>query len=273
MTRSRRSRRAFLAGSGAVALAAVAGCTGPLTTASETRTLSALDGATPVAVDTHNGDVTVTGEDRADGHLSLTKRTRRNVDLDRVTVAVTTRDGVATLEPDVPDDVPRGAVSLDVDLAVPRGTPVERVETVNGDVRVTDVGGDLSVATRNGEVTVADLDGTVAVRTTNGDVEVERVAAIGAIHTVNGDVDAAVSSMPGDTRIETTNGGVTLALADGLDARVDVALVNGEVTTGDLALGAASPGRTRVAGALGSGGPTLTVRTVNGDVTLGRQSG
>ena len=264
-------RRTYLATALAgVALPALAGCIGDLETAVDSRTLDEVGPESTLTVQNRNGDVTVEGEERADGHLEVTKRTRWGIDLDRVGVSVEASDGSVTIAPDVPSDIDRGRVSIDVDLRVPRTVAVETVSTRNGFVDVAHVGGDPTVDTVNGDVDVRDLDGTLVAATTNGDVTVGRTAGLSELRTTNGEIDAEVHAVPSEASVRTTNGDIGIAFADGVGCELDVTLTNGEISTEGLALSGASVGGNRLEAALGGGGPTYRVGTVNGDIELTR---
>ena len=262
-------RRDYLATALAgIALPALAGCIDDLEIDSETLTVDGLVAESGLRIANRNGDVTVDGADREDGSLQLTKRTRRGVDLDRVSVAVSTTDGVVELEPDLPAGVAPGAVTLDLHLTVPQSVRVGRVETRNGTVQVQGTAGNPRLLSVNGDVEGRSVDGIVAARTTNGDVTVRDCPGIGDLRNTNGDVRADVRAVPDDVQIRTVNGEIGLAIDPTVDCELDVRVTNGDVDASGLDLRALSVGDGFLEGTLGDGGPVLAVETVNGDVTL-----
>jgi hypothetical protein len=143
-----------------------------------------------------------------------------------------------------------GQVNVEFVVAVPAGVRVD-ARTVNGRVTVADVVGEVRVSTTNGAVVLAAQGGPVHVRSVNGSIRLHvGELAPGAeleAETVNGSVTAlAPASLAGDVELATVNG----------SARTDFALANGTAS-----------GK-QVRGAIGGGGPTLRLRTVNGSVRL-----
>jgi DUF4097 and DUF4098 domain-containing protein YvlB len=260
-------RRAFLAGSGLLATA-VAGCIGDLETAAETVSLEALTADATLRVTNRNGDVTVRTDARADGELSVTKRTRRGVDLSRVSVSVDAADGLVTVTPDIPDDVDPGHVSLDLAFAAPEGAGIDHVETRNGRVLVEGGTGDATAASRNGGVTVRDLEGYVTLATSNGDVETSDCAGVDGLATSNGSITAEILAIRRDVVVETSNGAIEADLSPDLDADLVATVSNGSIETTDLDLTDATVTDSRVEGTLGAGGTRLALHTTNGSIDV-----
>ena len=262
-------RRDYLATALAgVALPALAGCIDDLEIDSETLTVDGLVAGSGLRIANRNGDVTVDGTDRDDSTLQLTKRTRRGVDLERVSVAISTSGGIVELEPDLPAGVGPGEVTLDLHLTVPATVEVGRIQTRNGTVQVQGTAGNPRLLSVNGDVEARTVDGIVAARTTNGDVTVRDCPGIGDLRNTNGDVGADVLAVHDDVQVRTVNGEIGLALGPEVDCDLDVRVTNGEVDASGLDLRARSVGDGFLEGTLGDGGPLLAVETINGDVSL-----
>lgn len=269
MTEPSLSRRRLLGAAAAAVPAAIAGCAvpGPLETDSGSRTLS-LGDATSLTVENRNGRVTVTGEDREDIRLEYEKRTRYGADLLDRTDVLDQRVG-DTLQVSVEFDGegdPTPTVRLE--LRVPEGTPIERLETGNGDVTARNVGGNPRLRTSNGDAVAREVGGYVSLDTSNGRVEAASVAGLDGASSSNGDVDVEIPALRQDATVETSNGDVTAALAAGLDADVTAETSNGDVSTSGLSFSSSESGDSRFSGRLGEGGTDLQLETSNGDVTL-----
>lgn len=260
-------RRGFLASAG-VAAGLLAGCVGDLETATADVTLSAFSDETALAVRNQNGDVTVSTAERSSATVRLTKRTRRGVDLDRVSITREVTDGTLAVAPDLPEGVQAGDVSIDMAFELPLDARLAVVQTSNGDVTVDGGRGDATVRTTNGTATARNLDGFVTVLTSNGDARARDVRGVDRLGSINGSVRADVPAIRGDVTAETTNGDVRLALAPALDARVEASTVNGSVSVTGLSLADAVIRDRRVTGRLGDGGRTLDARTTNGSVVV-----
>lgn len=267
--RPARTRRSALRAGGLLALASsLGGCIlsmEPYTT-DEERSFDPGD-AEALAVVGEGGDVTLsTGDgDQVTGTVRKESRSGRDA-LDRASVRTRTDDGTFVVESDVPDDV---NVNVTFDLVVPDSLPVERAETVNGDVTVRDVNGDATCRTQNGDATAEDVDGYVTVASTNGDAEARGTAGVDGAETTNGRVRVDVSDVRQDVVFESTNGDLTAAVDPELSLAVDLDTANGDVSFGDLDLTTSESSERRVRGRLGEDPEyALTAETTNGDVTL-----
>jgi len=141
-------------------------------------------------------------------------------------------------------------------VRVPPGVHVD-LRTVNGGVRLDNVGGEVRATTTNGGVRGTVGAATlVEVRTTNGGVELALAGALG---------DGA------DVRLSSVNGGVRLAVPADTKAAVQARCVNGRVDVGDLPIAVeGEQTRRRVQGTLNGGGARIDLQTTNGGVTLSR---
>lgn len=120
----------------------------------------------------------------------------------------------------------------------------------------------------NGAVRADGLDGDVLARTVNGGIRLSTSQRATA-RTVNGSIEAAFggSTLAGETEFETVNGSITLDVSDTLDADLRIRTTNGRIRA-DVPMVATRTSRRRVEGTLGNGGATLSLRTVNGSVTV-----
>ena len=121
-------------------------------------------------------------------------------------------------------------------------------ETVEGDVRVTGGNGLISLRSVQGSVTLRDAKGRISLNSVNEDVEVTNTVGEIRAETVNGEITAGRSGrcnrrrqygqwrhlLRGPVRdggrysFSTHNGDITLAVAEGTNARVAVSTFDGE---------------------------------------------
>jgi hypothetical protein len=125
--------------------------------------------------------------------------------------------------------------------------------------------------TVNGDVEALGLESDVKVRTVNGGIDIS-TTGLAEASTVNGSITASMEKADwrGTLEFTTVNGNVTLELPDDVNSEVSVSTVNGRISS-DFPLtvkGRFSPRRLK--GTIGSGGRTLVVKTVNGNVQLRR---
>lgn len=220
-----------------------------------------------------NGEITV---DRANGNeveVVATKRASRNGDLSRVRIeakhigngalicaiwgAETTcdergyHDSRRGRDNDGNDN---GNVEVDFIVRLPAGVRAN-VSSVNGDVRVMGATAEVIAETVNGDVDASTSMGPVRAETVNGDITVRMDALEGnenlEFETVNGSITAYVpATFQGDVELETVNGSLTTDFPITVQGRFD-------------------PRHMRAT--IGSGGRSLKLSTVNGNVRLGKR--
>lgn len=160
----------------------------------------------------------------------------------------------------------RRNVAVEFTVQVPTGVQLLG-NTVNGDVAVERVAGDVRARTVNGAVRVTGVTGEVNARSVNGDVSVETRSGSVSGETVNGAVDVTMGSGgTGDMRFRSVNGDITINGPTPLNAAVSLNTVNGSI---DSKYSLNFDRRRRHAdGTVGSGGRRLSATTVNGSIIL-----
>ena len=146
--------------------------------------------------------------------------------------------------------------SVDFQVRVPRRTDLS-LRTHNGGIDIAGVSGNLRFSTVNGGVTLSALAGDVRGSTVNGGLGV----VLSGDHWQGAGLD-----------VETTNGGVNLAVPAGYSAHLETGTVNGGVDLDFPVTAQGRIGRTLSAD-LGRGGAPIRVRTVNGGLSLRRAPG
>lgn len=143
--------------------------------------------------------------------------------------------------------------SVSYEIAVPSDINLDAIETVNGDVGIESVAGDVKASTVNGSLTVKGLA---------ADVDLE---------TVNGSVRAEFSALDEGQRVnaEAVNGKIALMLPANASADVRAETVNGSIDADDFGLKAEKGfvGRD-LAGSIGGGGARVSADTVNGSISI-----
>ena len=145
----------------------------------------------------------------------------------------------------------------------------QRYRSTSGDLRLRDVSGRLAVEEVSGDVDATVIgSASLAARTVSGDVAV-RAATIRdlGVTTTSGDVRLAGElDGPGPFHIESVSGDAVLALAG--DLRVDLRTVAGDLRSEIEGRAESRPGGRSIS--IGRAGPTLSIRTMSGDVRLVR---
>ena len=128
----------------------------------------------------------------------------------------------------------------------------------------------LTLTTTNGGITVDAVDSRVELHTTNGGVKLSRMAGEVEGRTTNGgiDVDLEGTTWNGSgLDLQTTNGGVRLRIPAQYNAHLETGTKNGHIRLDFPVTLQGAIDRT-FSTDLGSGGPTLRVRTSNGGVRI-----
>lgn len=141
---------------------------------------------------------------------------------------------------------------------------------VNYEVRAP-AGIALNLSATNGTIDVSDWNGRVEMSATNGSLEGTGLKGEVEASTTNGKIDVRLAALAErGVNLETTNGRVSVELPKDTKGRVLARVTNGSISVEGLNV-EPSPSNTRrrYEGALnGGGGPTVSVETTNGSVTV-----
>lgn len=272
-------RRTALAAAATTMTSALAGCSTDLfgsQASSSFESEHTVSAETVVAVSNRNGAVTVTQSADDKLRLSGEKRAKTQEGLD--SLSVETIDGERfVVQVQFPNESDFSKRSVDLTVAVPRGTSIDRAFTTNGDVEASGVQGDLHATTTNGSVELSDIRGFVRAETSNGNVKVRNTAGLDGAQTSNGTVDAELAAMRGDVNCRSSNGSVTVRVGPDVSTAFRLSTNIGSAEVRGLDYTAEVERDTYVVGGLrggdGSGdgdgdAQTLSLTTSNGDVTL-----
>ena len=127
--------------------------------------------------------------------------------------------------------------------------------------------------TVNGQVDVANLAGDVDANTVNGSIHISTTGSAEA-QTVNGSIVASMGRATWSDALEfrTVNGGITLDLPANLSTEVRAETVNGDIVTDFPLMVTGRLGPRSLHGTIGSGGRRLELATVNGTIRLRKTS-
>jgi DUF4097 and DUF4098 domain-containing protein YvlB len=287
-THERLTRRRLIATVAGAGVAGLAGCSGLRDRSAEqttaVRSLQASSLST-LAVEAATDDVTVQRHDDDVVRIEAVKRAFGAVNPGDTAVHTQRRDGRVTVSTTTPTVVGFGGASVDLRISVPASVTLDRIESLNGDLTVRGVTGDIHLQSHDGDITAHDLrgdilvrtdDGSVSVARTNGrvsaqshdgDLTVRRPGRIDRLETNDGDIVTDVPQVTPAATVQTDDGDITARLGSSLDATFEAQSRDGEVTTGaELEPSGRTDGSVR--GRIGTGTHELTVRTSDGDISL-----
>jgi len=208
-----------------------------------------------VGVHNVNGAIHVSAWDRNEVKVDAIKHGQDQKSLDDAKIVVETRAESVDIRTQYPENCHRCA-AVEYTITVPRGAALDPINTVNGGVSVDGVAGHIKVASVNGGVEVRKAGGDLDLATVNGRVTggFERLAAR-------------------HVSMHSVNGAIALALPKDAGAHLDIATVHGGLRS-DFDLPRErdhyGPGR-HVETQIGDGGAQISLRTVNGGISLTRQ--
>lgn len=131
----------------------------------------------------------------------------------------------------------------------------------------------LAAVTQNGGVSAEDVEGDLDFQAKNGGIRVANVAGDVRGETTNGGISASLSGSSWRGKgldLRTTNGGVSLAIPRGYNARLETGTTNGGMRV-DFPITVQGLVGKRIQTQLGTGGPLVRVITTNGGVRVSQR--
>jgi hypothetical protein len=151
-----------------------------------------------------------------------------------------------------------------------------QLHTSDGKVDVEDVGGSLRLTASDGSIRIHNVTGTLESRSSDGHVTVDGRFTAVQVHTSDGNLDLTLNEgtkLTGSSRIESSDGRVSVRVPRALAADLDVHTSDGRINC-SLPLtmeGYNSNGSSGhdLRGRLNAGGAELAIHTSDGSVTIG----
>ncbi len=180
-------------------------------------------------IDNTNGSIDISGWDRETIDVSGTKYAPTNDRLRDVQIKVDVRGNTATIHTDTPKDFFHGGFGARYSIRVPRQIMLSRAQTTNGSLSIEDLDGGGHVTSTNGRISMARDSGDYELRTTNGTIEMEECSGVERAETTNGGVRGRLKQ--GAIEAESTNGGIDLTILKPQDGkRIRLETTNGSIT-------------------------------------------
>jgi DUF4097 and DUF4098 domain-containing protein YvlB len=211
-----------------------------------------------------NGGIVATGAPGGDVEVTAVKKGRKS-DPAEVKIDVVEHAGGVTIcavypSTGAPNECQPGAggrmnvrdndVNVEFRVKVPAGVRFVG-RTVNGGIEASGIKADAEAHTVNGGV-VLEATGTARAETVNGGI----TARLGR------------ADWEGALKLKTVNGGIDVAMPDGLSAEVKASTVNGDIQTDFPLTVTGRISKRKLQGTIGGGGRLLEMETVNGGIEL-----
>ena len=247
----------------------------------------AVDGPPRLEVENFNGRVEVTGGG-SEGSVRVMAEIRNP---NRVDYRLGQEGNTIRVE-----IKPKGKIGFFQFIGIHRGNPIRvivptnaevSVHTSNGRIALKKVEGTVDLRTSNGRIMVDDVKGSIEAQTSNSRIEAVRVSGDVALHTSNGRItiekgkgtfnavtdngsiefDGEFAS-GGDNKLKTSNGSVTVRLRGEPSLKLEASTTNGSVRCSRPLAEQGLSGKNHLAGTIGSGDASLTLRTTNGSISV-----
>ena len=140
----------------------------------------------------------------------------------------------------------------------------------SGDISIEDsIAPQVTIENKSGDLSLNQVRGNLNVRTASGDVRVSGGAGkVVAIESVSGNTHFDTTEPAiGTLNVRTVSGDVKVRIPDGVDCRVNLSTMRGEVSS-TVSLVDEMKAEHRVSGRLGEGTGTIDVSAITGDVVL-----
>ncbi len=168
------------------------------------------------------------------------------------------------------DFAPNAGLSFHIDIKVPRSTDLD-VHAKNGPIAIRDIDGQVRVETENGPLTCDTITGSLTARSHNGAISCRAIEGDLIANASNGpiEIDKCGADPAHTIRCETGNGAIRLNLPQTASFDLAATTANGYIKTDLEVDGEAPSGHMRsVTGTIGTGGPLIELRTLNGSIYL-----
>jgi putative adhesin len=149
----------------------------------------------------------------------------------------------------------------------------EQIETSDGSIEVSNLGGTIRLHSGDGHIEASGMDGSLDASTNDGHLRVRGRFDSLRLETGDGSVTADVlqgSRLANNWSIHTGDGSVTVRLSDGISADLEAHTRDGSISSQLPLMVSGILGRKDLRGKLGGGGPTLQIRTGDGSIRLER---
>ncbi len=175
--------------------------------------------------------------------------------------------------------------SVEYTIALPLGCSV-RIKSVEADILLSNIEGEVQVENTvgtthgefifgpitvrqpQGEISLKWIEGDIRIKSSSGKVSVQQTRGAVDVTTLTGEVKIQTElDSPQDCFIETTSGSITFLIPETSSGVLNIETLSGEIQT-EMPVTIKSVSRHRLVGEFGRGGPTITLSSSSGDVTV-----
>ncbi len=226
---------------------------------------------TPVIVRNSNGSVHVRGARGESGTVLI----RRNVEPDL--------PHTKYVEAEIDEGPPfvirscyslsRVRASVDIEVSMPAGIKSLRIETINGNIVVSDIPCRLEASSSNGFIRTSGGGGPLDLHTRNGKIDVSGPATVACLETLNGDIRVQMAALAGDpAMISTVSGSIEIGVEDGFYADFEAVTGRGAIRLNGIDVISPTTGTGMLRGTIVRGGQRFRAVARIGGISFSRAS-
>jgi DUF4097 and DUF4098 domain-containing protein YvlB len=207
-----------------------------------------------------NGKVRFTTWEKQQVQVDAIKRANRQADLDAVTIEVDAKPDRLRIDTKYPKfswGRKSNSTSVDYEIKVPAHVRLNDVVTVNGDIEVDGVHGQVRTTTVNGRIRLHGLAADAHLESVNGSLE--------AVFETFDDVDSV--------SLKSVNGKIDVSLPAMANANVSANTLSGTIRTDSALTVKRHMVGSDVRGKIGQGGGAIRAETINGGIRILREEG
>lgn len=141
----------------------------------------------------------------------------------------------------------------------------QQMRTSGGHLELSDLEGDVEARTSGGHISVSNLQGKLNTRTSGGNINLANISGTVEARTSGGNIEAAFVSIDSSIALRTSGGNINIILPRNRGMNLDL---KGSLVHADLNNFSGKTDRDQIEGEINGGGPSVSVRTSGGIVSL-----
>jgi DUF4097 and DUF4098 domain-containing protein YvlB len=162
-----------------------------------------------VSVENFNGSIEISAWDQDSVDIAGVKYASTPEMRDSIKIDIVASDDSVHIRTVRPSER-RGNMGAKYVIHVPRKTELERIQSSNGAIRVSDVTGPVRLRSSNGSLHATNVRGSLDAQTSNGTIDVEQLDGGANLRTSNGRIRA--DGVRGSLEATTSNGSINVHL-------------------------------------------------------------
>jgi ribosomal protein L40E len=199
-----------------------------------------------------SGKIKIEGWDEAQAEVRVIKEGGSEQDRQAVQIKLDNRSDLLSLETSPTRSSP---VEVHYELKLPRRLRELQIKSADSEVELSDITGAITVDVQGSSIELTDVGGSINTKIVQGETKA----------TVNGKLN-------GPQALKSVNGDIELQLTAETNADISAETIDGEIEVGDnlnLKVEKRRVGEA-VSGRIGTGGVPISIKTVNGDIRIGK---